>query len=99
MPRPRDSWRLFTPPTSSIRRPHNHDDAPPRPPRTAPMNRCLAPYLRPPTARFGPLRPAVWKRATSTVGVNKTGYIDVKPSEGLLFFDSSSAHTCCVHPY
>lgn len=47
---------------------------------------------------FSPLRPrripnshvtTAWKRATSTVGINKTGHIDIRPGEGLLFFDSS----------
>ncbi|KAH8149861.1 uncharacterized protein LAJ45_06013 [Morchella importuna] len=29
-----------------------------------------------------------WVRETSTVGYNKTGYIDLAPGEGLLFFDN-----------
>lgn len=65
------------------------------------MNRCFSPYyLRQsaasnPASRvyFNPLRPrpihaTTWKRSTSTVGVHKTGHIDLKPGEGLLFFDS-----------
>lgn len=41
-------------------------------------------------AGLGTARAKAWVRETSTVGYNKTGYIDQEPGqEGLLFFDSS----------
>ncbi|KAL7273090.1 mitochondrial escape protein 2 [Rhizina undulata] len=33
-------------------------------------------------------REGVWRRTTSTIGENKSGFIDVKPGEGILFFDN-----------
>jgi len=51
----------------------------------APRTRLLSPVLRTPPLAVARLQ---FRRPTSAVGTEKTGFIDKTPEESLLYFDS-----------